>query len=251
MTQDETKFWDRLVMAVDRRRVPDEITMAEAERRLAEAEPIPLHPNYVEAIVRSATWGDRGRRFARSGSAPALSRVGAVALGSIVLLSAGVATVAVLWPGNRDSLTTMDYASAVRILGNPAQSDSRRLSAQGKVFFHVQYALRTLREVREMEPALSAAASAHLDRLREVFDHPRSANLVPVPFDESTEDFRELMAIARDRTRSLAPRRATLDVLADRALTGIITLCIATTDHGELRRALDLSIERLLREFPV
>lgn len=162
-----------------------DISMTEAERRLAAAEPSaePFDTDRIEALVASVP---KGRRRPQR----AWLRWVAALFGLVLLVSAGVATV--IWPSNTRSTVRLDFPGALELMADGDTTTYRRGIAIAAV---AQFGLRGFKNsnrfIRLEDPDLLDLAREQLEYLNNVWE----GRLEPSP--DLSMDFNEASKIAR------------------------------------------------------
>lgn len=156
----------------------DELDPLEIDRRLAalaDAEIVPVRPEWLEATVARAAAARPGSRRAGPfrrllvAAAAMLGVHGMLAAATVATVGAGVVVAVVVWTAGRNSNETMPYAMALAILRRGDQPEEHRLAAMTQVVARVRATITVLGKVRDdpTSPAeLVAACRAALDRLR-------------------------------------------------------------------------------------
>ncbi|MBL8738263.1 MAG: hypothetical protein JNL12_17670 [Planctomycetes bacterium] len=156
----------------------DELDSLEIDRRLAalaEAEIVPVRPEWLEATVARAAAARPGSRRAGPfrrllvAAAAMLGVHGMLAAATVASVGAGVVVAVVVWTAGRNSNETMSYAMALEILRRGDQPEEHRLAAMTQVVARVRATITVLGKVRDdpnSPSELVAVCRAALDRLR-------------------------------------------------------------------------------------
>ena len=192
-----------------------------AEQLLRSTGDAELSPEWIDATVHSVTRSTHRRRLVRG----LMLAAAAVLLGMLSIASGSV-----LWPSSRDSINTLDYPTALRMLAAPYDHDSRY---QTKIEQRYRSALkiawgridRVLSDFRKLEgsqdysPQFRAKTTQRLNSLREALNGPVTQTKFGSP--EDVKDFvDDLMRPGLSETE----RGKVLDRLYRSALDGILTM---------------------------
>lgn len=220
---DADRFWNRAVERLERMDVRE---LAEAERRLAAGEDVPLSAGEVDAIVGEVVGTGRGGAGAtapRPRTWLRRLRPAAVIPLAAALAAAGV-FVWLIWPEGQHSSQTMSFKQAIAILQRRDQPMEHRSSALKLVYGRVRFGIEALREVRsapETPPALRVYAADALAELRDTLFDPSRRVLDPPPDDQRLVDAGRTI---RSNTEVLEARLTSAAIVKSATALGIAAI---------------------------
>lgn len=230
---------------------------AEIDRRLAglaEADIVPVRPDWLEATVAEAAAARPAVRRAgpfRRLLAAAVAMLGVhgmLAAATVATVGAGVVVAAVVWTAGRNSNETMSYAMALEILRRGDQPEEHRVTALTQVLPRVRAAVTALQELAgdvTGDAQLVAAARAGIATLRQPGSEAgRVGGVVQDPLDGVLE-------ACRANDRPLSERLRSVALAVDAAWQGLSAMDEAPNAGSSLRSNLDVvraRVRKLLGE---
>lgn len=234
------------------RPLPDQ-ELAEAEARLAaldDAELVPIQPEWIEATVAKVAGGPpvarAGRLRRAAAAAVAFFALHGFATAATVtaVTAATVATVA-LWPERANSIDTLTYEDALRILAADAETEDARTAAIIQVTHRVRWVVEALKDVAgdgTLAADLHSAAGGALNALAaDLSESP----VVPV------RDCHDPLSGALDQLRSPSvdqeTRRLALASCLEAARAGIQHVRGMPVASDSLRQSREIAMKRFAR----
>lgn len=257
--RDEELFWQHVQRSYRDAEESNDLDYAEAEALLQECEDAePLPDEQVDRIVQRAMAMERELAGDAAEASPArpgwhlLKGAGrplrgiaaaAVALASMPkLLIAGTAAVAIAVAVTqlRNTWRELTFDDALTILATPSETEHRRETAQGRVYFNVIEPLLYLRRLSEQSGELQPVASAawaELVALAEQTDPTSQRPGLRVPdgwgLDSEKDPIMALLPIIENDALSLASRKDAVMRLARHAAQGIQALYTVSLQAGD------------------
>ena len=230
--RDETDdFWQELTKKVSESDSAPDLTMEEAEERMATADEAPFSDEEVASTVSSATDESPSHlRVLEPDPAPvhrnfflrhsgALTKVAALFLGIVMLYSVMGKVI-----NQPDPTPTFDYGAETALLMDPQTETRRRGVAQIRVFDFASLGVQRLKAEREEGGELQGDAERYLNNL-----------LQTLRSEETLSDYQpvdDLVDLLHDTTVTLPQRRVWLMTLSDQVHNAILALKLPQTESA-------------------